>query len=367
MSLVPLVGEFEFPPIPLGATAAGPSVATSLINASGEKVALICRPPKAGNIRKVLFSVRVVTTGGTLDVRIETVDLTTGFPTGTLFGTNTNGAQVVGGTDDNKIFATTLTADATVTRSSLIALVIVAGSPGDMEIASTNWNNHVFPYGAQNLGAGYSIFGANVTLAALEYDDGSIVPIAGVVTPVMGAAGTGYTQSAFGTGSTPDVVGARFQVPFTVRAVGAWAWMAFGGTGNVRLVSTAYNQGAATGILASAAFDPDVRRGSTGVMQLYFDALVTLSPGVWYRLVVEPDTATVVAMYDAEVGTLNQLNAHPGGEQFHLTSAKDPTGDGSWTNYNSGTFRYPLLGLLIDAVDTLGVSGNGQSAHVYVG
>jgi hypothetical protein len=300
-----------------------------------------------------------VTTGATLDVRLETVNATTGMPSGTLYGTNTNGSHAVLDANDTVVHTTQLTADAAATQGDLVAVVFVnpSASFGNMQISCNSAQMEVqnFPYNA-SFAASWS---KGVTLGppmfALEYDDGTYAPIAGVHPPA-----TAITASTVNTGTTPDVFGVRFRFAFAVRVRGCYVWMNGGGNPAVRLVSSAYHQANATGILAPCDTDGDVRQqGIADIHHLMFPSSVDLSANTDYRLIVEPTTATSMVFYDFTVGALAQLDAWPGGRNFHLSTAKDPTGDGDWTNYNSGTFRMPYIGLLIDAIDA-GSAGGGS-------
>ena len=69
------------------------------------------------------------------------------------------------------------------------------------------------------------------------------------------------------------------------------------------------------------------------------------------------------ATRDARTDSLLSLDAWPLGGCF--TTAKDPTGNGDWTNYNSGTFRHPIgLGLIVGGFDTGAASGGGSRSRV---
>jgi hypothetical protein len=155
------------------------STTQMLIDAAGEKAGWVLRAPKTGNIRKVGFGLYTVTTGATMDVRIETVDMSTGFPTGTLWGTNTNASQVILDTDDYKWFTTQLTSDAAVTRNDLIAVVIVnpQTSYGNMIIPVFSDDSRQLPYSAWYQAAWSRLGGP---IMALEYSDGSYESIPGI-------------------------------------------------------------------------------------------------------------------------------------------------------------------------------------------
>jgi hypothetical protein len=93
-------------------------------------------------------------------------------------------------------------------------------------------------------------------------------------------------------------------------------------------------------------------------MYFPFTESVVISANTWYRLIVEATTAGNVSLFDFDLYEQNALLAY-GGLDFHLTTAKDPVGDGSWTNYDSGTPRVPFLWPVFDGVDNGGGIGRG--------
>src|SRR3990167_3397480 len=133
MALQSITHGLPFPPYPMNASAA-PTLTTTtyVIDAAAEKVAIVVAASTAKDIHKVHVRTGTVTTGDTVDVRIETVDsATTGDPTGTLWQTNTNGALVIADGDDSVWKSVTLTADATsLVIGDVYAVVIVNGGAG---------------------------------------------------------------------------------------------------------------------------------------------------------------------------------------------------------------------------------------------
>lgn len=354
-------------PIPNPISAPALTFLVGVSDAAG-KSGYLLQAPKTGNIRKVIWGTRTVTTGATVDVRIETIDatVTPAVPTGTLWGATTNGAQVVATADDNVLFTTTLTADAAVVQGDLIAVVLANASPGSIQmptVLSAGERAYQCPYGVSYNGATWTAtISQYVPMLSLEYSDGTYVPIQGCY-PTSAT----LTTTTIDTTTTPDVAGLRFQFPFPCRVRGAWATLNRTGDYAIKLVTTAYNQGAGTGILASKTFDKDVRAGAAGRMTVTFDTAVELTAATNYRLLVEPTTVTALSLYDLSLVSAAQMAAWEGGANFMLTTAKDPTGDGSWTNFNSGTFRVPFLGLLLDGFDD-GAAGVGSaSAYACVG
>ena len=368
MALQEILGGMMFPRMPTAANAA-PSFTTNalLIDAIDEGACFVVAAPRTGTITKVGWGTRTVTTGATLDVRLEAVAAAAKFPAGTLFGTNTNGSQVVADANDNTWFLTALTTGASVTKGQVFAVVIKnpGASAGTLQIAgfADDSNTLDFPYSGLNTGVSPTISYASAQAApilAFEYSDApTVVPIPGCW-PMNGT----ITATAVGTGSTPDIIGLRFKVAFPCRLNGAGIWVDADGDFKVMLVSEAYHQANATGILASLTVD-HVQEATTAAAyhEYLFPATYDLVADTYYRLVIEPTTATTLSVYDFDVSTLALMDAYAGGQDFHLTTAKDPTGDGSWTNYNSGTFRKPFLSLNIDKFDDAAQTGGGLIRH----
>lgn len=358
MIAIPGGGVYLPAPLPLQATSINSQLGMSAANS---RIAWIFAAPKTGNLATIAWRTTNVSVGGTLDLRLETVDTTTGNPSGALVDTNTNVSLAIVGGNANSQIVSTLTAAAAVTRGQLLAWVPTnpAVSPANMSgggLALPGGSTNV-PYGATYNGTSWTKIATSWPLIGCQYDDGTWYPIDGALFPTS-AASIGTT--AFSSSSTPDCRGLRFQLPMPARVRGAWVTIDLDGDCNVRLVTTAYDQAGGTGILATASLDANVRGTAAGtVYYVTFDASVDLSANTYYRLIVEPTTTTNLTVYDCSVATLAQLAGFAGGVDFHLTTAKDPTGDGDWTNYNSGTFRNPYMGLHIEGVD--GVTSGGGS------
>ena len=360
MAIATAKSRLYLPPAPVGYTTTPTFTTTALvIDAINETAGFIVEAPKTGNIRKVLWGTRVVTTGATVDVRLETIDRT-GTPainSGTLWGTTTNGSQVVADGDDNATFLTQLTADAAVTQGDPIAVIIKnpGASAGTMQIAGLGDDSDMrYPYTLNN---GAASTGAPIV--GFEYSDGTYEPIDGAY-PIAGT----ITTHTYGSGSTPDTIGFRYQLPYPHRVRGFWAWADFDGDATARLVTSAYHQANATGILASKSINNEDRMTTTaGIHKFMFPTSVEQAASTNYRLIVEPG-ATTIALYDFSMLSLASMDAWLG-DEFHLTTAKDPTQDSDWTNYNSGTFRMLFGGLILDGFDD-GAGGGSVSRGGFI-
>lgn len=325
-----------------------PAAASMLLDAGDEKAAFIFRAPKAGEIDRVCFLTATVTTGATVDVRLETVDAATGAPTGTLVDTNSNAALVIADANDNVWFEVTLTAPATVTKNQRIAIVIVnpAVSPGTLNIV--RFSNHTAndPYNA--LFTGTWALDDRAPVMAVRYDDTSYPAILGAFPcSVIG-------QTSFNTSSAPDEIGLFFRCNFNQRAAGVWAWVELDGDTDVKLYDSD-----GSSVLETVSFDKDVRGATSGRLTVaYFTTPRTFTPNTDYRLTILPTTATSSGIGLMTFAAAALLDAIPMGQTWHKT---ERTNAGSWTQT---TTQRPFMGLILDQLDDGVSAGGGVAPHI---
>jgi len=215
-----------------GFASAGPTFNSYTLDADGEKLAFIMHAPKTGTISKVCFRTGTVTTGATVDVRLETVDATTGDPTGTLLGTNSNGAQVIADANDNVFFTTALTTGVAVTKGDLMAVVIVVPTGANLALVDladdSGSSGPIFPYSTQFAAAAWtkSATGSGI-ICALEYNDGSYA-----YQPLMWPLSATQTDT-FNNSSSPDERGNKLSLPFPARVTGFWVWVDIDGDADI--------------------------------------------------------------------------------------------------------------------------------------
>lgn len=333
---------YIYPSIVMENIAAGPTYSTTsfVIDAANEKGGVVYQAPKTGSVTHIWWRTGVVTTGATVNVRIETVGAT-GDPTGTPCGTQ--GTQVVADTDDNVDFFTPLGANCSVTRGTVYAILIEnpAASFGNMQIVGNSDRLAYFPYGLSYT-TGYGK-GAVSVMAAMRYSDGTYGYVPGI------DLFDSITSRTYNNGSTPDIWGNRFKFKTKKRVYGAYLHGDFDGDFTVKIISSTYADGG--GALASYAYDADYEGGATGLNSyVIFDQSVDIEPDTYYRIVVEPTTATNTTVYSVGYSSAPLSNAAPDAVEYHLTSSKTPSGDASWTNYNNETDGYglALIGLIIE-------------------
>lgn len=347
-------GGVTLMPMPLGVSSQ-PNISISAtsfrLDTSSEQCGLVFVVPRTGNIRALSFLVGTVTSApsGNHDVRLETVDAGTGINTGTLAGTTTNGAILLSTTGWKSV---TLTADAAVTAGQQLALMVQAPASdfGDVtlaDFADESWAAGV-PYSITTTGAKSAL----ALIAAVEYDDGAVVPIPGLW-PL-----SAVTIDTFSNASTPDRRGLRFQAPGPMRLAGCTLWVDTDGDFDVVFY-------AADGTSATTVFDGDKdlrQSAAAGCQHLTFSTAPTLAANTTYRLVIVPTTTTALTLYGMTVAAAKYLDAVPGGQACHFTTADGaPSVIGDWTDT---TTQRPWISLRIDQVDD-GAAGGGSTEAAY--
>ena len=342
MALQSVLANLSIPDIPSSISGAA-GHASLLLDAADEKVAFIFRAPKAGDITKVVFLTGAVTTGAIVDVRIETVSLTTGDPTGTLWGTTTNGAVVIANADDNVFKTATLTLAATVAKGDLLAVVIVNPSvlPGNLNVQSSSDHNSGYPY--RDLFTTVWTKGNRPLIIGIEYSGGSYDVVQGTIL-------ASYTSTTYNNGSTPDERGLIFQLPFPCSVRGAWVWVDLDGDADIVLYDSD-----GTSVLTSVSLDTNVRESAIpDLFIVEFSTSINLSKTTNYRLSLKPTSVTDVVLQEFTVSTAAAMDSNSGGQNFHLTTRTDA---GSWSQT---TTQRPLMGLLLSSFDdAVSASGGG--------
>lgn len=317
-----------------------------LIDAAGEKAAFLFQAPNTGTIDQLGWRTMTVTTGATVDVRLETVDAATGFPSGTLWATNTNGSQVVASTDDNTWFNTSLTAGASVNKGQWLAMVIVnPASPGNMNIARVDEllvTSDISPFIAQ-----YTTTWAKQVsyspVCAVRYSGGNYYAIEGMY-PFSNLGSLFFSNS-----STPDEIGNIFQMPFPCRVTGFWKAGSTDGDMDVVL----YDSNGSTPLL-TLAVDKDIHTFTSNAVGVgRFDSTVNLAKDTDYRIVLKPTTTTAVSLLGVSVPAVAMMDALCGGQKVHNTSRTD---GGSWSQTTTDRM---MIGILFDALDDGAGGGAG--------
>lgn len=328
------------------------STVVALLDAAGEKAGVVLQAPKTGNIRKIHWRAGTVTSATDTDVRVETVSATDGFPTGTLFGTNTNGTVLAAAITTNSFHATTLTADAAVTKGDVLAVVITpSGTPNYQALGSFSgdYANSTrvpdYPYNVAFIAAAWAKAGFYPSIL-LEYSDGSF---AYQPSTYLASDFTAHTYAS--NTLVADEHALMFTPPVDMVVSGAWFLADLDGDADIVLYE-------GTTALATVSLDKDIRRtANSGLYSVQFAAAQELAAGTTYYLSVKPTTTTSLTAYSLLHGLATHVGALSGGTAFTYAARIDA---GAWS---SNTLRRFAAGLIISQLHDGASSGSGGSLH----
>lgn len=304
------------------------------LDTADEKLAQIFQSPVSDDITQVKFLIGSVTVEGDVDVRIETVSVTTGDPTGTLADTNSNIVVSIVSGDANSLLTATLTGACTLVRGTRYALVFNAESVNtpNVQILYTSDYNSDFPYLEVNTGS----WSNPNDLAVFAY-----LNFGGTYYTIEGLRGLSTTSTAtYNNTDTPDEIALKFTLPFPARIRSAWVWT--DGAGDFDLVL--YDKDDA--VLLSTSHDKDQMGQTSGVARrvLYFDdAAVTLNRDQVYRLSLKPTSVTDIKLERIAVAATADMDSWEGGQDFVESTRTDA---GGWSD---STTTRPMMAIEFDA------------------
>jgi len=315
------------------------------INAANNEAAQVFIAPKTGNINTLHFCTGAVTTGATVTVALKAVDAS-GDPAAVI----ASESLVIANADDNKHLQVILDPVAAVAAGTPYALCVInpAIGFGNMRINSylgiAGLATRAFPYA--DLLVGVWAKQTRMMAAAVGYDDATLYNI-----------GSGLFVNGVATdtnsGSSPDEVGNRFQVPVPCKASGIYFEPSAFAAG-ADYVLTLYDSDGLTP-LAQITLDGDHRASAASGLVLVEFPAVTLLANTTYRVAVRATTVNNVSymLYSVEVNA--DLSVAAGGVQCYHTGRTWNPGPGAWTD--TATQRI-LIGVMLSTFDN-GVSAGG--------
>jgi len=302
------------------------------LNAAGRRVAFITRPPKLGSIRDVFFRLRPVYTPDPILVSLQGVDPLTGLPNGVVDQSGTVPEDALVST----WVMATMSVDRVVTDLTEPLAVVFELSPyvdGSIRIDANSGTLIGSSYCAFYDGAAWTKQNRG-PVVFFRYSDGSYGKS-------FDLPHGSHNYATMHSGSTPNERGAVFQVPTSVRTVGA-EWLGYDADGDI--VVTLYSE--SDQVLAQAALPGAFLSGRTEMRphRVTWDSPVTLQANTTYRLTIRPTTTTAVRHHYSLVPSNEAMEQLPGGRLWHGTMR---TFGGAWGN--EPTRRY-TLGLILDGV-----------------
>jgi hypothetical protein len=330
---------------------ASPTVSSlTTLDAAGEYSGVVICAREAMTISHVGFRPGTCTGAPTADIRIETVDATTGLPTGALWAANTNivSATLVTGTWALEA----LTASASIARGDTFCLKIAynngtstqTGAYAGVLISS------ILPYRVDNTGSPATALLSTHFNAALGSGATTFYAVPGLL-PASSVANNTFSNSVAGAKR-----GLKFRVPFKCRVVGA-RYFTNGASGNFNIILE--DSGGSELSSSSTAYDGNLMAAlGTGMADCYFVNSVTLSPATDYRVMVQPSSATNCNISTATLPSADYRAAWP-----HGTNCLYSTYTTAGGYVDTATTQIPVMDLLIDQLDDGAGAGGGLIRH----
>jgi hypothetical protein len=331
--------------------------ATLDLNGASQWVALIFSMPYTATLDEYFFRINSATTGCEAQVRIETVNLATGYPTGTLVNANATASVTItnGGATYNGAFAGTFN----IAAGTLVAYMVkvTSGTPVAVQFAT-------FTDGVSSHGLPYLI----------DYDTTENPRF--VLAPLMGLGVTGGSalqirnawpmestlSVSYSSASAFNAYGNRLRLDLALRIAGVRIWMDADSTGTIKL----FDSDGAT-LLRSINFDGGTPpSASPFVSDFYFSSPITLAAGE-YWLAAQATSTTSLQIYSFNFYSAKFLNGSPmGGNTLAGTNtnitASLPASVSDW-NTPSTNSQYAIVPI-IDGVEATG-GGGGETSHVF--
>lgn len=365
MTQVLLSGQSLAWPHDLNITSLAPILGNQVIDATGEKIAFsgyFWTPSRtAKSIRNIGFRLgTVVKAGGSgLTVSLQNVVTSGDMPIPDEVQDETVAiANGDSGFVSNTWYTTgNLSSDRSVNPGDLLAVVIEYDGSG--RLGSDSVTVQSLSNAANDVG--YGIPATSLKTAAWVTNQ-RLVPNV-VFTCSDGSLATfkqatpfnTITTVAINTGTTPDEVAVKFQMPFACKIDGFFSKVYV--LANTRDYDLVLYDDSDT-VLASVSIDATtVISNDRGRAWIQLPAEVALSANTTYRLAVKPTTASSINIFTLEVDSASHLDLHHGGQQACYSSRTD---GGSWSD--TAARRIIGLGVTISSLD----DGAGGASNLIV-
>lgn len=318
------------------------SVGSMVFDASGEYYAACIYAFEDMTISHVGLKMNAVSDSPTADIRIETIDASTGIPSGTLWATNTN---IVTGALDTNWTVHALTAPASISKGQWVAIKVLYNSGTSFQVAAcADFLDTRFNYSVLNTGTP----SRNSGLAAVMSIGSSSTNMYRTGAPLLPYVSGGAANVTNSNGARH---GNRFQVPFACEIHGIVGW-APGQDCDLAI----YDDAGSPISGASGSFDASVSAGKAVVV---FSTPFVPALNTWYRMAVIPTTGSNTAIRAFGAPSTDLLSAALGEGKFRRT---DYTTSGGWSDANEAGVSF--MDLIIRRLDD-GVSAGGGKQKVY--
>lgn len=356
MTLVAAAAPVPYAPFMPGmwsATSALGSDSAVTFNGAADKMAFVFQAASTTPPDQIKFRCSGFTSGGDIDVTIETVDATTGFPSGTPV-TNTNTVTVTVSSTGTKT-ASGLSGTGSLTVGTQYAIVFTAavGFAGNFQLLRSTGTNagSGTPYSLtkDSAGAWTKASTGNTGYAIGFFDSGGTA----IHMPGFSGAHTGVFQ-AFSDSTNPDERGNRFVLPFAATCWGALVFLSLGSAPadtNSFALSLYSDHTGTPSQDRTISIDGDIAAAQAGRI-IMFSSPIDLAANTTYALAVKATSSGNVSLLKMSYAA----NAELGG--LFSTSVYSTTrnnSSGAFTDGNTECYGiFPLLSQFHD-----GAGGGG--------
>lgn len=323
------------------------------LNGTGQWVAWVGQVKQTATIDRYFFRVGSATTGCNALVRIETVDTSTGLPTGTLYHANATNAVTIGtGAAD---YANNFDGTFTMTQGDFIAFVISVSSGTPSAVNFATWEDD----------------GAAVMVPyLLDFDASAALRLTTSMCAGLGISGAGamplpkmwpinaVSNETYNSGSTPDTIGNQIVVDAPIRVAGAYYWADQDADATLKL----YGTNGSTVLASANLYTTMPPITSSQLCEVRFSSSVELAAGT-YWLAIEATSGTNVGISTITFVSSTWRSGSPFGADkiTYAACTQTPANTGSWTVTET---KQAMIGLIIDGIESGG--GGGQTAHVFM-
>lgn len=346
-----------------------PNPSPATMDAAGESTSYIGKVYlEAGSGSKTISAAgggRIMWQAGTVTFNDSGTTLRVGIndvgATGVEDGTHDVYKDLVGGTDvitaSSPHFATMGTGTKTLNHGDVIAIVIEMVSRGGSDTVQANgsspnggfFGQGLFPYRANDTGAGPTKTAVGPVGAAIEFDDGTL----GWIDPFCPIPSNATTTITFGSSSTPDEYAAVFKLPFKFTARAAIFNLGFiASTDTFDIVVYSDPEGTPA-VVQTITVNPALV-GATGYSSAYFHITqfttpITFNPDTWYAVAVRPTSTNTIQIGHISLGSGNKKykRALPFGENIKFSGRTNQTG--AFTEVQD--YFLPIFGLMISQAE----------------
>lgn len=314
-----------------------PGISNILLDATGEKAAFVFNVVGTKTFRKFGTTWGTITTGATLDVRLETVSqgINIAAPTGTLACSLSSAALVLGSGDSSSYKeSANMAADCTVTNSTIAVVIAQTASfNGNLRTWTQMRQDFIVVMSSVN-GVNYAATTTQGPILTSVDSSNNYMVIPGMISV------SSVTATTLLSTTNPDTLGNYVNLPFGHRVIGVCGTYTVGAPATVKIWN-----GGGTVLesinLSSATNNANARQGFIMFSQGY-----VFPANTPYRLTMQATTAitgVTVYKYSWQNSTI-MSSVVPFGQYIYFSTGNAPTQESNWTQSTSDRYQiFPVI------------------------